>query len=235
MTVLTMIQNACDLVGLVRPSIAVTSTDQNVRQMVALLREELAELQKLDFDALLREQTFVTVAAAEQTGAVPDDASRFVNGSFFNRTTQRPLIGPISAQAWQAQQASGVVPVAYIAWRRRNGAFLVTPTPAAGETIAYEYITKNIVLSAAGAERDAIVADSDAALVDETLAQAGLRWRWKQAKGLDYAEDMETYERRKAAALGADGGASPTLNIGGGSSLPSYAGVNIPDGSWPGG
>lgn len=231
MTVLTMIQQTCDTLSLPRPSVIFSSTDQNVRTLTALLKEELEELHTFDWQRLQREHTFVTVAAAEQTGAIPEDSRRFISGTFFNRTTQRPLVGPVTPQAWQAQQASGVVPATYIAWRERDDAFLMTPVPAAGETIAYEYITSTKALSSSGAEKTEISADSDTILVAESLARLGLRWRWKQAKGLDYAEDMETYERKKTNAQAVNGGASPVLNIGG-CGLPSYGGVNIADGNW---
>jgi hypothetical protein len=59
---------------------------------------------------------------------------------------------------------------------------------------------------------------------------AGLKWRWKKEKGLDYAEDLRTYETQVKDAMGRDGG-KRVLNMNG---CPSDAmpGVFIPQGSW---
>jgi len=214
MTVLTIIQDVCDLIGLARPTVAVTSADQQVRQLVALLREEIDELNDLEWQRPTREQTFVTTADETQDAALPGLFRSFVGGTFYNRTISQPLIGPLSPQQWQARKAWPQTGGPLLAWRERDNAFLVAPIPSAGETIAYEYITDAKALASDGTEKLDITADSDSLLMPEKLATLGIRWRWKAAKGLDYAEDMATYERRKALWLGRDGGA-PVLNIGG--------------------
>lgn len=233
MTVLSIVQETCDLLSLPRPLTVFSSTDLNVRLLTALLKEEIEELHTFDWQRLIREHTFVTVAAAEQTNGFPDDARRLISGSFFNRTTRRPLRGPISPQEWQAIQAQPVAASAYIAWRERDDAFLVTPTPAAGETIAYEYITRTKAIAEDDEEKNDISADTDTILVAESLVRLGLRWRFRQAKGLDYAEDMATYERKKHNARAVNGSASPTLNIGRGGNSGLSLGANIQDGDWP--
>ncbi len=215
MTVLTIVQDVCDLMGLARPSTVVTSTDQQVRQLYSILREEIDELHDLEWQRPTREWTFTTVAAETQTGAIPTTWRAFVNGSFFNRTTSQPLIGPLSPQQWQARKVWPQVTGGYIAWRERDNAFLTTPIPSAGETIAYEYITDAKALAIDGTtEKTDITVDTDSLLLPEMLAKLGLRWRFKASKGLDYSEDLATYERRKSVWLARDGGAA-VLSIGG--------------------
>jgi hypothetical protein len=46
-------------------------------------------------------------------------------------------------------QALPALGTPYIMWRERDGVFLTTPTPPADQTIAYEYVSKNWVLSPA--------------------------------------------------------------------------------------
>ena len=69
-------------------------------------------------------------------------------------------------------------------------------------------------MSSASQGKAEFTADDDSSYLSEELIIQGLRWRWKQAKGLPYAEDMETYERNVSKAIGEDGGAS-ALSIAG--------------------
>lgn len=212
-TVLAIAQGMCDLIGVPRPTALIGSTDQQGRQILELLREELDELHDLEWQRPMREQTFTTVAAEEQTAALPTTFRSFVNGTFFNRTTRERLIGPLSAQQWQSIKAWPEVASYYIAWRERDNKFLTTPEPAAGQTIAYEYLTDAKVKNGA-VEKTEITLDTDEPLLNNQLVKLGLCWRFLQAKGLDYSEAMSTYERRKATLMAKDGGA-PVLTIGG--------------------
>jgi hypothetical protein len=232
MSLLTICQAVADRVGITRPATVVTSTDLQVRQLYALANEEGMELSKrYNWQALSSEWTFITTATEEQTNApIPPDLARFVPDSFFNRTTRRKLTGPLTPQEWQAIQAFPIYVTPYISFRERQGAFIVAPVPPAGQTIAYEYISSNWALSNASVGRTQFMADDDTSYLDEQLIIQGVRWRYKQAQGLDYSEEMATYERNVSRAGGADGGArkismsAPTF--------PPILGINVPDGSY---
>lgn len=232
MSLLSLIQKVADRVGVTRPTVVVTSTDIQIRQLYALANEEGAELAKRGpWQALTQEQTFVTVAQAEQTNTpVPDDFDRFIPNSFYNRTLRRRMIGPITPQEWQAVQAFPAYNRVYLAFRQRDGAFLITPDPPAGQTIAYEYVSANWAMSSAGQGKPEFTSDDDSSFLDENLLASGIRWRWKQAKGLDYSEDMITHERSVSRALGNDGGAT-ILTMGSPTVEPVLL-ANIPDGSF---
>jgi len=231
MSLLTIIQRVCDRTGISRPDTVVDSTDEAVRQLFALANEEGEELAKrYPWQALTSGWTFVTNAAETQTNTpIPEDLDRFIPNTFFNRTTQRRLIGPISPQEFEAVQANPASASVYLAFRERAGAFLITPTPSAGETIAYEYVSRNWARSSVGVGKAEFTVDGDGAYLDEGLIALGVRWRWKQAKGLDYSEDMETYERAVARAMAHDGGAG-ALSIRAGRTAPMQ--TNFPDGNF---
>jgi hypothetical protein len=57
----------------------------------------------------------------------------------------------------------------------------------------------------------------------------GLRWRWKKEKGLDYAEDMRTYEMQIKDELGRDGG-KQILQMD--NLTTKRPGISVPDGNW---
>jgi hypothetical protein len=112
---------------------------------------------------VLREQhTFVTAGTAVQTSAVPGDWDRFISNSFFNRTTQRTVLGPITPQQWQSIQAQPQLNRVFLAFIQRHGQFLITPVPTPNETIAYEYVTKNWAKSSGGVPQDRFIIDSPA-------------------------------------------------------------------------
>lgn len=231
-TLLQITQDVADRLGLTRPSTVIGSADAQVRQLLGFAGEAgLALARAGDWEALKDEHTFVTVAQAEQSNTpVPTDLDRFIPDTFYNRTSQRKVIGPITSQLWQQMQARPASVASYICFRKRAGAFLMTPTPTAGDTIAYEYVSNLWVLSSANVGKTAFSSDDDTIALDDELLIQSIRWRWKQAKGLEYGEDMLTYERNLQQALGNDGGAM-ALDIGGGLQGETWR-ANLPEGSF---
>lgn len=208
MSLLTIIQRTCALLTLPVPTVAITSQDKQVAQLVALANEEGDDLaSSYNWQALTVEQLFTTTPTVNQTPAIPADLDRFLPDSFFNRTTRRIVTGPITPQQWQALQAWPYLSTVYLCWRERQGDFLVKPTPPAGQVVAYEYVSKNWAKDISGNPLPQFQSDSDTSYLDERLMGLGLRWRFLKAKGLDYAEDFRTYEQNKQQTQGRDGGA----------------------------
>ncbi len=230
MSLLSVIANVTGRLSLPKPSVVAVSSDRQVVQLMALANEEGASLaRRHPWQALVEEQSFATVAAPAQTAALPADFDRFVPNSVFNRSTRRAMTGPVTPRQWQWIQAQPAYASAYLAFRERTGQFLITPTPPAGQTIAYEYLSRNWCRSSGGAAQAAYGADDDVALLDESLIGLGVRWRFLRAKGLDYAEEMASYERELEQAMARDGGAT-ALMIAPRRSASDRA--NIPDGSF---
>lgn len=74
-------------------------------------------------------------------------------------------------------------------------------------------------------------ADTDTSFLDEEIITQGIIWRWKQVKGLDYAEDFAKYEGMVNDAMGRDGGKA-RLSLSGSGIMNWPAGVFVPLGSW---
>ena len=232
MSLLTVIQKSADLLNIPRPLFVAGNTDQQVRQLFALTNEEGDELaQAADWEYLREQYIFTTVAQDDQTSAVPADLDRFISNSFFNRTTRRTIIGPITPQQWQAIKAQPQLNRVFLAFVQRHGKFLVTPTPAAGQEIAYEYVSKNWCHSSTGTPQSEYLIDSDEAYLDERLIILGVRWRFLKSKGLDYAEDFRTYMSQRTQKMARDGANSEISTTGDDQYILS---PNIPEGSFPG-
>lgn len=228
MTALSIIQEACRRIALTPPTILFASTDDLQVQLRGLLNEEVKSLSRMgNWSRLTKEKTFTTVAASIQTDAVPADFDWYVNDTMFNRTLDRKVFGELTAEQWQREQASSAASV-YNSFRFRGGDILITPNPTAGQTIAYEYITKYRVADADGNEdQEVFVADDDYGLLDEELITQGVIWRWKQAKGFKYAEDANKYLDNLNKALSRDGG-KKTINLTG-NEYNLYFRTNVPE------
>lgn len=203
MTLLTIVQDALVEVGLTAPDYAIASTDPNVVTMVRLVNTTGRNLMRRhEWTALVTEKTFTSVALASQStaSAVPGDFDRFVNGSFWNRTKIRPVFGPLSSQEWQERQANPIGGISDY-FRYQGGNIYIYPTPEAGWSMAYEYVTNQWVTG-----KTSMTADSDATLLDENLLRMGAIWRYLKSRNMDYAEEFRTFENEVLTAIAYDGG-----------------------------
>lgn len=227
MTLLTICQDAADRIGLPKPASVISSTDQTTVELLAFAKQEGIELMKaVPWEELTTEATFTTTATAAQSGSIPSDWDRFLNDSMFNRTQQKPMLGPITGQQWQERQAYATASAINYWWRVRGGEILITPTPAAGETIAFEYISNKWVLDTDGTTaKSAFSADTDTTRIPEELVTLGVIWRFLKAKGLEWQTWFQQYQDQiKRGSTNQMG--SPTLNA---SSGRSYFVPNIPE------
>lgn len=230
MSLLTIVQNAAARVGVPQPSAVIGQTDAVM--FLAVAQQEGIDLaRRHNWSALTTEKTFTSVATAAQTSAIPTDFDRIVNGTFFNRTKTREVSGPLTSQEWQEIQGR-LSTLVYEAYRIRGTSLLITPTPTAGWTMAYEYISKNWCTNAAGSTgRTAWAADDDVGVLDEELMTLGVTWRWLRAKGLDYGEAFAAYEVAVKSLMGRDGG-SRILSLNPSPDRRVPRAPVPPDGSW---
>lgn len=235
MTALSIIQAVAPRFGIAVPSIAASSTDLNITQLVAFLNEDGQELAaRHNWQALTQEATFVTVATESQGSILTlagSALSRITNETMWNRTQQRPVFGPKSPAEWQQLKAQ-LVQGPWQQYRIRGNALLFMPAPPAGQSVYFEWITKNWATDSTGVTgKSAMTADSDLSLFDERLHILGTIWRFKLAKKLSYQEDYDKYELAVTDAIGRDA-TKPKLNLAGG--MDDWPVVVIASaGNWP--
>lgn len=230
MTCLSIVQTTCRRLGFTVPNTATGSTDSQVIQLTAILNEEGQELaNRHEWQVLVKESTFTTLAAELQT-TLPTGFKYILNDTIWNRDLRRPVFGPLTAQKWQQQKASNIQGP-WNQFRILANQIKFYPVPVAGQTCAYEYVSSHWAVNATGdVTKDAFTADDDVSYLDEQLLLAGLRWRWKKEKGLEYSEDFNTYERLVLDAIGRDAGRD-VLNLDGGRwDIPPA--VLVPTGNW---
>lgn len=229
MTALSIIQDATGRMSLQQPSAIFSSTDSQVIQLRTLLNESGKKLNRMfDWQVLTKETSFTTVAAETQTGAVPEDFDHYINESMFNRTSNRKVYGPMTPSEWQKYKSGFSAYTFNPFFRLRGGNIIITPTPTAGESVYYEYISKYWCESEGGTEKSAMTADTDVALIDEELLTKDLIWRFLKAKGLDYSEAFIDFQVEATNLFGKE--PAKIINMSNDSSV--YMGVNVPEGNW---
>lgn len=231
MTLLTIVQNSCDIIGLTRPSVVITSQDQNVRTLLALAQVEGRELlDRYSWPATQIEKTHTSLAA-ELQGVMTTLAPGFsyiTSGTFWDRTLTQPVTGPLSPIEWQALKARTATGP-YPSYRLFGGKLYAYPAPSAGNTWVFEYQSTYFCQSSAGANQSAWAVDTDVGVLDENLMELGVVWRFKKKNGLDYSEDFRSYEQKLANETSRAGGRRVLDMTGMGSAA---RGVYVPEGSW---
>lgn len=233
LSLLSVVNGCQDRIGLPRSTTVIGNSDENVRALLGFSNVEGRELAKrATWQALTVEKTFTSIAAETQTGVIPADFDRFINETFFNRTRHRYVEGPLTSQDWQAQKGI-TASVLTDAFRIRGNSFLLIPTPSAGDTYAYEYVSKYWVDTDADLDGDAEewAADANTSLLSEYLIGLGTEWRFRQAKGMDYGEIFRIYETQVTQAISRDGAKRSVSMAGGRDDGPRYPVVI--DGDWP--
>ena len=234
MTLLTIVQDATDRLGIVRPSSVIGSADQQVRQLLGLAQQEGKELSRRHtWQSLQKEKTITATATETQTSAVPSDFDRFVNETFYNRTMKRSVQGPLTAQEWASYKASTTT-VLFDAFRVRGDSILLAPTPTANDSYVFEYMSTWWAATASASTTPAQASwaqDTDVGILSEELMTLGLIWRFLKAKGLDYAEPFRTYEAQVMLAMSKDGG-KRSINMAKSHSYNGPRRPSWPDGSW---
>lgn len=232
MTLLQIVQQFCLRTGLASPAAVAGSTDRMITQIQGLLNEVLEELTRWRWQQVTCEATFLTTAAEDQ-GPIDSIATnafeKVKEKTFFNRTQNLRVVGPLTAEEWQSIQATSFSALEY-SWRLRGDRLLLTPVPTAGQTLAFEYLSKAMVYNPNDLEyKQLFTKDNDQFLLDYRLATLGLRWIWKKEKGLAYAEELRSFEEL-AQQLAGNSEGNKALNMN--ECRPAVPGVIVPSGNW---
>lgn len=232
MSLLTMINRAAKKLRL--PSgltDVVGSTDLQIQSLLEIANEEGEDLAKREWEILEKEVTHTALGAELQgvmTTIAGSDYAHIVNKTIWNRSTNTPMFGRLSAREWQRIKSSGTVGV-FGRYRIIQGSLYLTPAPTAGDTIAFEVKSKNWCQDSGSTGQSAWAANDDTGILDEDLMRLGVIWRYRESIGLSYAEDFNRYERQVLMALSREGG-KPTVSLD--DNPEPVFGMQIPEGNW---
>jgi hypothetical protein len=233
-SLLTIVQTAALRFGLPLPSVAASSPDQNILQLVGFANEAGQEMAaSFTWQNLTKESSFTTVAAQLQgamTTLAGADFDYVLTETMWNRTQRRPVFGPKSPAEWQQIQAQ-FMQGPWQQYRIRQNNLYFLPAPPAGQSVFFEWKSKNWATDSTGVTGKTVMTlDTDVALIDERVITLGVIWRYRQAKGLTYAEDFEKYNVALHDEMNRDA-PRPRLNLQG-FQTDIFPAILVPAGSW---
>ena len=233
---LTEVQDFCERQKVPIPSVVATNTDPQIVQIRAILYEAGNSIAiRGEWSRLTFEEVHTTLAQEDQ-GNIYDitatgGATAFLKikrETIWDRTDRLPVY-TINPSEWQRVKAT-IAAMPRYRYRIVRHRLLLTPTPPAGHSLAFEWLSKWWIQDIAGTIKERFTADTDSFLVERELLKLGLAWRWRKAKGLDYTEEYEEYEQRLLETLASD---QPRETIYMDNEEPRVKpGVFVPDYSW---
>ena len=211
-----MCQNVADFTGFERPVTVVDNTDPIARQLLALAQREGKQLMRMSDWAILKKEHTFSTSSGTAAYALPSDFDRLVLETSYNRSDNDILTGPISSAEYQlvnhGMATTGTTEKFRLKAASNALKFELDPTPSSTQTIGFEYVSNQFCQSSGGSGQAAWAADTDTGILDETTMEMGITWRFKQAHGLDFAEDFRQYQLEVRQAI-ARNGSAPILQL----------------------
>jgi hypothetical protein len=177
-------------------------------------------------------QVGASLPAAQTLYDLPADWGKQIAQTEWDRTNRWPLMGPQSPQDWQSFKSGIVYAGPRLRFRVLSDCIAINPLPADGYVLAYEYISKFWVQSAAGVRQARFTSDTDGYLFPDSLMITGLKAQWKAAKGLDGTYDLGEFRSLLEQCKSQDKSAKK-LSLSPYQTTILLTMANIADGNWP--
>ena len=196
-SLLDLVNEVCLEVGLPTTTLVVSSTDTQVKQLLALAnregREQVAAPNQ--WPQLQKVQT-VTLVNGQASYDFPSDFNAYISETIWNPSMRWTVAGPMSPQDWEFLKSGLINSQPWMRFRIWQGKIFFDPTPTSvndGQTVTIEYQSNSYCNSAAGVAQSKWAADTDTFALPEDVLVLGLKWRWLAAKRLDYGEEKKAW------------------------------------------
>lgn len=161
------------------------NSDPDAQNMLRLVNKVGTRLMRMyEWDILLREET-VSATGNEiliPSANMPVDFDRFVPETFWDRSTNNLLSGPISSVEW-----GGLKVQTFSSQNKkfifRNGAVLTQPIFDAGVDLAFEYVSNFWCENSVGDGLSSMVSDTDVLRLDSELVISIVKYEWLTSEG----------------------------------------------------
>lgn len=198
MSCLSIIQDACNTVGLGAPTTIETTSDPTATKMLGLLnRVGKTLVREYDWQALTKQASFTTNGASEYTiSASPvsiTDFAYLMTPFIYDRTDNRVIIG-VGANEYQLRKMYGVGAVSNYRFRIIGNKLQFDEPVPTGHSLHFEYKTNNWVIPSAGSDKTAFTLNDDTTYLNEELLTLGLIWKYKNINGFAYDEEFRDYQ-----------------------------------------
>lgn len=168
-------------------------------------------------------QTAYPVPSADYGWFLPETAW---NTAFFWE-----MVGPLNPNEW-FKTTYGITPTGpRMRWKLDDNKVIIQPAPDPGQTdmIVFAYISKNWCQSALSVAQSRWLKDTDTFLLDELSLIYSLKYRIRQAKGLNFTSEYRDFTRRRDK-IKARNGVARTLPLNAsGQTTNLISNANVPD------
>jgi hypothetical protein len=186
MTLLTIAQGIADFTSGPRPASIASNTNPEAQNYLRIINKVSRKLMKIYAWNILRKEHTFTAPGAETliaSASMPSDFDRFVPETFWNRSGNTLLSGPISPAEWNGLKTYNPS-INNTKFIYRGGDVLSIPTVGSGASCAFEYVSTEYVLATDGTTyKTSFTADTDTSLIDEELITLGATWEWLSSEG----------------------------------------------------
>lgn len=212
MTILATIQAASMKLGIERPAVVMSSTEQEHLELKAVANEMAEEIGKAAEWELLKKLHTFTGDGSETEFDLPADFDRMPKEAQLRSTRWDGgrLEHVESHDDWLSRQLQNFTD--FGAWTKLSGQIHFNPAPTDTELVKFYYLSNGWITGADGPTFE-FLADDDVFRLPERLIRLGIIWKWKKDKGTPYAEELADYEIALAAETMRDKGVR-TISIG---------------------
>lgn len=206
MTVLTAIQEACTSgIALEKPTSVFGSSEREHLELASIANETGAMIAASHEWQLLNRIATITGDGTEEDWSLPSDFDRMLEKSqLWSSSLETPLTPVSDRDEWLGMDVQSYDFVIN-AWIIYGGEIHIKPAVSSGETVKYFYQSSLWALQGS-TPADEFIADANTFRLDERLLKLGIIWRWREMKGLPYAENLNDYERLLAKLIARDKG-----------------------------
>lgn len=198
MSLLSICENVLTSTGWDSYTTISSNTDKTARQIFALCNIELRNLaRRFSWPQLIRENPFDTVAG-QSAYNTPEDFEKLIQDSAYNIDEYYSLRSSMTDRQWNDWRYGLLGQLSHQRYKLRysNGVpyIQIAPTPDSAERLIYVYKSKYYVKSADGSElKEKFALDDDVSIVPEDVVEAGVCWRFRRMKGLDFSAELSEY------------------------------------------
>jgi hypothetical protein len=208
MTALSLLQDAAPFMGLTVPDGVMSSTVREHVELKAVLNDMADKLTKAHTWQLLKRLATLTGDGTTEDFNLPSDYDWMPDTSdIWTSDNDRPLAKVADENVWLSHIERNFDPVPG-EWIIYGGQLHIRSAPGAAITCRYFYQSNLSVAPATGSNKAAFTVDTDTFRLSERLLKLGVIYRWKQLKGLPYAEEMADFEDLKDKLITRDKGAT---------------------------
>lgn len=207
MTTLSVIQDACTSgIALEKPTAVFGSTTREHIELASLINEAGYMIADAHEWQTLNRIATITGDGTDEDFALPADFSRMLDKSqLWSSSLETPLTPISDRDEWLGLDVQAFDFVIN-AWIIYGNEVHIKPALASAVTVKYFYQSHHWARSAALANIDQFSADTDTFRLSERLLKLALIYKWREMKGLPYAENMADYQDLLSKLIARDKG-----------------------------